>query len=147
MDDNKWVIRRAVVSDAQAIADLTRDEMGYDADASLVEAQLERCISSSGDCVLVAELDGAVVGFIHACDYRLLYMPPMKNIMGIAVASSCRRRGIGRALLEAAEQWAREDDAIGVRLVSGIQRAKAHAFYRACGYCGGRQQVNLRKLF
>jgi len=147
MNESGFCIRKALVSDAQAISVLICEEMGYDADMTLVKEQLARCMASRSDCVLVAEVDGAVVGFIHACDYQLLYVPPMKNIMGIAVASVHRRRGIGRALLDAVERWARTDGALGVRLVSGAQRTEAHLFYRACGYCGDRQQVNLKKLF
>lgn len=147
MNESEFCIRAATVSDAQAIAVLTHEEMGYDAAPALVAMQLARCMVSPSDCVLVAEMDGAVVGFIHACDYRLLYAQPMMNIMGIAVASAHRRRGIGRALLDAVERWARASGASGVRLVSGAQRVEAHLFYRSCGYCGDRQQVNLKKLF
>lgn len=147
MKENNSRIRAAQVSDAQAIAVLCRDEMGYDADVTLVAGQLVRCITATGDCVLVAETAGAVVGFIHACDYQLLYFPPMKNIMGIAVSAAHRHCGIGRALLDAVEQWAKADGAAGVRLVSGVERTEAHVFYRACGYCGDKTQVNLKKLF
>ena len=69
----------------------------------------------------------------------------MKNIMGIAVSASCKRRGIGRALLEQVEAWAVRDGAVGIRLVSGSERADAHAFYRKCGYTGDKQQINFKK--
>lgn len=71
----------------------------------------------------------------------------MKNILELAVAGRCRRQGLGRALLEAAEQWAKADGAAGVRLVSGEGRAGAHAFYRSCGYSDGRRQLNFKKYF
>ena len=91
--------------------------------------------------------DGRVAGYLHLCDYDLLYAPPLKNVLGIAVASRFRRQGIGRALLQAGEDWARRTGAAGVRLVSGASRTGAHAFYRRCGYGGVKQQINFKKMF
>jgi len=71
----------------------------------------------------------------------------MKNIMGIAVSSEYKQKGIGRALLQQVENWARETGASGIRLVSGAIRTDAHAFYRRCGYSGNKEQINLKKLF
>lgn len=45
----------------------------------------------------------------------------MKNIMGIAVSSNFRKMGIGKALLDSVEHWARDTGASGVRLVSEQQ--------------------------
>ena len=70
-------------------------------------------------------------------------MAVIKNIMGIAVADSYRKRGVGKALLEGIETWARES---GARLVSGAAQTQAHEFYNRCGYGGGRQQVNFKKM-
>ena len=88
-----------------------------------------------------------MVGYIHANSYDLIYAPHMKNIMGIAVLSSHKRYGIGRALLQQVEKWAQSSGATGVRLVSGITRADAHAFYHSCGYTGDKEQLNLKKMF
>ena len=67
--------------------------------------------------------------------------------MGIAVLHSHQKKGIGRALLAAVENWAQKEGAVGVRLVSGAKRTVAHDFYRRCGYGGERQQVNFKKMF
>lgn len=80
-------------------------------------------------------------------DYDLLNFGPLKNIMGIAVDPKYRRIGIGKALLETGEEWARDSGAEGVRLVSGEGRTEAHAFYRALGYDGNKMQLNLKKMF
>ena len=55
--------------------------------------------------------------------------------------------GIGRRLLEAVEEWARAEGCAGVRLVSGASREGAHAFYRSCGYDGGKKQLNFKKMW
>ena len=72
-------------------------------------------------------------------------MAVIKNIMGIAVADSYRKRGVGKALLEGIETWARESGAHGVRLVSGAARTQAHEFYNRCGYGGAGSRLILRK--
>lgn len=138
-------IREARTEDAQALARLNREEMGYDYPPDKTKEKLSLLLESGKDKILVAELDGAVVGYVHLNDYDVLYMDHMKNIMGIAVSSSCRRMGIGGKLLAAAEGWARETGAEGVRLVSGESRTGAHAFYRSVGYSGNKKQLNLKK--
>lgn len=69
----------------------------------------------------------------------------MKNNMGIAVFSGYHRQGIGRALLQAVENWAKETGASCVRLVSGAERTGAHGFYQRCGYTDGKNQLNFKK--
>ena len=86
-------------------------------------------------------------GYVHDLDYDLLYAPHMKNIMGIAVSSAYKRKGIGSALLQYVENWALETGASGIRLVSGATRTDAHAFYRHCGFEGNKEQINLKKMF
>lgn len=138
-------IREARAEDAQTLARLNREEMGYDYPLDKTKEKLSLLLESRKDKILVAELDGAVVGYVHLNDYDVLYMDHMKNIMGIAVSSSCRRMGIGWKLLAAAEGWARETGADVVRLVSGESRTGAHAFYRSVGYSGNKKQLNLKK--
>ena len=63
--------------------------------------------------VLVAELDGSIVGRLSiGRDSH----PASEHVadVGLMVADGYRRRGIGRALMEAAESWARS---VGVRKI------------------------------
>ncbi|MEG0711801.1 MAG: GNAT family N-acetyltransferase, partial [Niameybacter sp.] len=85
------------------------------------------------------------IGYVHANDYDVIYAPHMKNIMGIAVSKQYKRQGVGKALLEAVEEWAKKTGASGVRLVSGETRSGAHTFYRYCGYEGEKRQINFKK--
>ncbi len=139
------IIRKARLSDAERINELNRDELGYDYPLDKTRDALEAIIER--DIILVAETDGGVVGYIHLCDYELLYAPKMKNVMGIAVDADCRRMGIGSELLREAERLAAEDGAAGIRLVSGKSRTGAHAFYESAGYYGGKEQLNFKKKF
>ena len=76
-----------------------------------------------------------------------MYFDPMKNILGIAVFTEFRRRGVATKLITAGEQWARDTGAIGVRLVSGYDREGAHAFYERMGYQMRILQKHYRKVF
>ncbi len=140
-------IREAVESDAKVIWQLNCDEMGYQYSLDDTMQNIARLLCSNADKIFVAVSDGLVIGYVHANDYDLIYAPHMKNIMGIAVSSKYKQQGIGRALLQQVEHWAIETGATGVRLVSGADRADAHAFYRRCGYGGDKGQINFKKMF
>lgn len=143
----KITIREAVPGDAEVIAKLNSQSLGYDYPADETEKKLNLLLSGRKDKIFVAVTEGKVVGYIHANDYDTLYFPPMKNIMGIAVDISYQRQGAGLALMEAVEIWAKETNAMGIRLVSGEMRTGAHEFYRKCGFDGEKRQINFKKLF
>ena len=140
-------IREASVQDAEAIAQLNAECMGYDYSSADTAANLSYILERTHDKAFVAVAAKKIVGYIHVNEYRVLYAPFMVNVMGIAVSGSCRRCGIGRQLLHAAEAWAKERGATAIRLVSGAQRTDAHSFYRSCGFDGGRKQLNFKKVF
>ena len=139
-------IRLCGIDDAEAVYELNAKEMGYDYPKDKTEEKLKQLLESDRDKIFVAVVDNIVVGYVHADDYDVIYAPHMKNIMGIAVSSSFKKKGIGRALLSAVEDWAKNDGADGVRLVSGAARTGAHEFYRRCGYGGEKQQINFKKM-
>lgn len=141
------LVRDALPEDAPAIARLNREEMGYEYPEEQTMEKLRALLSSGRDKILVAECSGTVVGYVHLCNYELIYYDSLKNVMGIAVSREYRRRGIGKMLLSAAEDWAKADGAAGVRLSSGETRTGAHAFYRSLGYSGTKKQLNLKKIF
>lgn len=141
----EWTIREARLADCAAITRLNREEMGYDFPEERTWEKLRACLKNPAHKIFVAESGGEVVGYLHLEDYDMLYFPHMKNVLGIAVASACRRQGVGRALLAAGEAWAKADGAVAVRLVSGEGRKGAHAFYQRLGYTGNKLQRNFKK--
>ena len=140
------LIRRCEIVDLKAICKLNKFEMGYDYPEESTAEKLQKLLASRSDAIFVALVDGEVAGYVHANDYDVLYAPHMKNIMGIAVSGRFRKKGIGRALLDEVENWARETGASCVRLVSGSTRIGAHEFYRRCGYHQDKLQLNFKKL-
>ncbi len=140
-------VREACECDAESIHLLNELEMKYEYSLERTKLKIQKILSLPTDRIFVAEVDGKVAGYVHANDYDVLYFPHMKNIMGIAVGSEYKRHGVGRALLEAVEKWARETGALGIRLVSGSSRIEAHKFYSSCGFECGKTQLNFKKKF
>ena len=140
------IVREARPEDAESVCRLNRNELGYDYPLRETAGKLGKLLGDRRCRIFVAESGGTVVGYVHAVDYDVLYAPHLKNILGIAVSSDSRRSGVGRLLLAAVEQWAKDTGATGIRLVSGISRTGAHKFYLACGYTENKEQKNFKKM-
>ncbi len=142
-------IRGALPADTQRIVELNRSALGYTVDPQALQTQLERILLRPTDRLLVAAdaQSGRVEGFVHAADYETLHSGRLKNIVALAVDPAKQGQGLGRMLLEAVEHWAREEGCDGVRLVSGMQRTQAHAFYTHCGYTMRKEQKNFIRYF
>ena len=89
-------------------------------------------------CVLVvAEVDGAVAGFIHG---NLVNAPPpveekiSGNITDVSVGFDYRGKGIGRKLMAAALEWFADRGAEDVTLLAAVKNDCAVSFYEALGF-------------
>ena len=138
------IIREATIEDAFAICNISCADLGYDCSCEFVSTRISN-LDKGREKVFVAEVNGIVAGYIHAEKYQTLYFEPMINILGLAVSSEFRRRGIGRMLLKHAERWANEEGIHKIRLNSGASRKEAHSFYRAMGYSNEKGQIRFIK--
>jgi N-acetylglutamate synthase-like GNAT family acetyltransferase len=57
-------------------------------------------------------------------------------IENVVTDESCRRQGIGKKLMSAALDIAKENNCYKVMLMSGNKRVEAHRFYEAIGFDG-----------
>jgi len=137
-------IRNATGKDATEISRISSKDLGYECEESFVKERLEN-LDDSREVVFVAELGGKVAGYVHAEVYTLLYYDSMVNILGLAVSSSCRRKGVGRALMNRVEAWAGKKGIREIRLNSGGTRKEAHEFYRAIGFDDEKVQMRFIK--
>ena len=137
-------IRTARLSDAGKIADLTQ-QLGYGADIATIERRLTALLARSDQRVIVADLDGAAVGWLHAAISEAIEADPYVAIVGLVVDRDHRGRGIGRQLLADAEIWARERQCGVVRLRSSAGRTAAHRFYEHVGYANIKTQFTFVK--
>ena len=137
-------IRVARESDADAIAQLAR-QLGYDVDRTLVPARLARILQRPDHRFVVAEDEGQVVAWLHALVFEYIESDPFVVIGGLVVDRNHRRKGIGRTLMEDAENWARVRHSPVVRLWSSDARANAHRFYEGLGYRHIKTQYSFAK--
>ena len=137
-------IRPAEDADAPVLAALLA-HLGYPADAADLPDRLLR-LRSDGDDAFVAVLDGVTVGLATVHSRAVLHVArPVAQLTALVVPPAMRGRGVGRALVVAAEQWARAQDADRLVVTTALHRAEAPLFYERLGFeHTGRRYV--RKL-
>jgi aminoglycoside 6'-N-acetyltransferase I len=99
--------------------------------------------------IFVAEIEGAVIGFIevglrsHAdgCDTRR----PVGFIEGWCVESSHRDRGVGRALMRTAEEWARSQGCRELASDTWVDHESSQRAHEALGFEVVDRCVHFRK--
>lgn len=128
------LIREAAPDDWEAVADLLAELGRPDVRASGEEAAGREVYHSylrRADVVaLVADDGGKILGFLDM-EYRarLNFTTPQAWIPDLVVQEDSRSGGIGRALLNRAEELAGERGCWGMTLESAAWRDRAHAFY------------------
>jgi ribosomal protein S18 acetylase RimI-like enzyme len=129
-------IRGARISDARCFAALLT-ELGYATAERQARGRLERLLAEPATRVLVAEGEepGEVIGLTAVRAEALLeHDRPAARLLALVVAKQHRRRGVARALVEAAEAEAIELGCFRIVLTSADRRDDARAFYLAAGY-------------
>jgi GNAT superfamily N-acetyltransferase len=137
-------LRPATAADVPAIAALSA-ELGYPLGEVVVRSRMADLAVRADHAIIVAEIAGAVCGWIHVHAHRSLVSGERADIYGLVVSRAVRRRGIGRLLMAEAETWARERGLNLIVLRSNVQRPESHAFYPAIGYEHFRTQAVYRK--
>src|SRR5438045_8374752 len=131
----RFTVRRAEAEDAPAIA-VCLAALGYGTSTTLVAEKLSALMGSSSDTVLVAEdPTTGIVGVVSVHLVPLFHAAGnLARLTALAVGPGHQRKGVGRALVVAAEAFAWQRDCRRVEVTSGDHREDAHTFYRALGY-------------
>ncbi len=125
-------IRKASSEDVEAVLPLVIDfATSFDTDERIFRESFIKLLESRSALVLVAEeekyLIGYCLGFCHDTFYANGRVAWLEEIMVIA---SHRRRGVGEAMMETFESWAKNEGAV----LSALATRRAASFYNAIGY-------------
>ena len=130
-------IRAATQEDAPELVVLLA-QMGDEYQRSVEE--LENRIASFNKArhqLLVAEDNNKIVGFIaFGCYEQFRLQGCCCHIDTLVVDKSCRGKGVGKALVQIAEQYAKQEGATEIELTTANYRRAhgTHDFYKAIGY-------------
>jgi GNAT superfamily N-acetyltransferase len=126
-------IRDAKPADAPRLVELFRF-LGHPIDEKSVRRNLS-ALKKSHELPLVATLGKEVVGLCGVSARVMIHRDaPIGRMSPLVVAEQAQGHGIGRMLVEAAEEWMRKKGCRLAEVTSNDRRAEAHAFYRHMGY-------------
>ena len=127
-------VRQAKTSDVRAVRDLL-DQLGYTFTVEAVESRLNLLTASGDDPVILAVQDDAVLGLIALQFAWMLQVDePVARVTALVVRDGGRGSGVGRLLVDAGDQVARQAGCKTLELTTAVARTDAHAFYRKLGF-------------
>lgn len=129
--DNPVCVRPAEAVDAACIRAMNC--VFNESDVS-VESIADMLRTPSAEVVLVAEVEGKVIGFAAAqVQASICYGQAWAELTELYVEPTSRRIGAGRALVSGIEAAVRQKGAMSMFLRSARRNIGASAFYTACG--------------
>ncbi|MGB6482005.1 MAG: GNAT family N-acetyltransferase [Candidatus Acidiferrales bacterium] len=138
-------IRPALLADAPLLAPLA-GQLGYASTPEQVATRLLEILQDAHHIILVAERKGSgIAGYIEVFPFRTIGANPRIEIASLVVDESCRSQGVGRLLMDRAEDWARANGYGEAGLRSNVIRERAHQFYENLGYRVNKTQKSFRK--
>jgi GNAT superfamily N-acetyltransferase len=127
------LIRPAQPEDAERVWPLVREfATSFTPERTAFDRTWQQAVVAADTLVLVAEtVDGAIIGYLLGHRHHTFFANgPVAWVEELMVERSHRRSGVGRRLMEHAEDWARSTDAAYLALAS----RRAGHFYLALGY-------------
>ena len=127
-------VRRAETGDAVALADLMT-QLGYPTRASEMEMRMEAIFADKNYATFVALSEGKICGMIGTrISHSYEHNSPGGAILALVVSENMRGRGVGEALIKAAENCFAQKNIRRVAVYTHFRRTEAHEFYEKVGY-------------
>lgn len=131
-------VRRAAAEDVDSLAplfDRYRQFYAQAADAGAARNFLSARLQRNESVLLLATLDGAVAGFTQLYPtFSSVRIARVWVLNDLYVEAGARGRGVARALLQAAADFARADGALRLELETIPDNSAARALYHANGW-------------
>ena len=132
MEVQQWKVRVAKEADVDDLFPIVVEfATSFIPERPAFERAFHGLLKDDHSCLLVADHQGSPVAYLLGFDHLTFFANgPVGWVEEIAVRSSWRRRGIGRALMARFEEWTASR---GAKLVALATR-RAAEFYCALGY-------------
>jgi len=92
-------------------------------------------LNNAGREYFIAFISGDAIGFLSlAVDYRLFCADKVAVIDELVVAEQYRSKGVGKALLDVATEYAKNMQCAYMAVTSSVKRVGAHKFYEKNGF-------------
>ena len=137
-------LRQMRPEDTAAVASLTT-QLGYPATEDEIRRRYDLIKDRWDARLFVVQTGNRIVGWIHVQATYLLECDARAEIWGLVVAETARGTGIGRRLVEAAEEWAQMRGLAEMAVRSNHLRTEAQGFYEHLGYKVMKTQNAFRK--
>ena len=124
-----FAVRLATLSDAAAIASMSRDHIEQGLPWTWTEERVAHCIRDAETNVVVAGEHGGIIGF-----GIMFYASDDAHLLLFAVRRAHQRRGVGGAILRWLEEVARAAGAKRIRVECTRENSTARNFYCEHGY-------------
>lgn len=133
-DQTRCVLRRACVTDAQELARLI-EQLEHPTTSDDIVAQWAAFAEAGNSALVMARADGTLAGVAVLHRTATLHRrAPVGRITLLVVDAPERGRGVGRALVAAAEERLRATGCALIEITSHVRLVSAHAFYEHLGY-------------
>jgi len=117
------------------------EQLGYPCLENVVKERIKSYINNNKCRILVAEIEGKVVGWASLDLIQHFYIDPFVEISGFVVDENYRNRGIGREIIKEIEVWTKIKKCKIVRLKTNTKRIDAHRFYENNGFKNLKEQI------
>jgi len=129
-----FIVRLAQAKDAPAIA-LLIGELGYKVSDQVILKKLNHFAEQKSGEAFVATEGEHVLGCISVHVQELFHAPGrLGRITSLVVNKRAEGAGVGRALMERANDYFRTSGCVRAEVTSGDHRPATHRFYVANGY-------------
>ena len=135
-------IRPAKKDDCRQITNLT-NQLGYPSSFEKVCQIVDLVLNHNDHQIYVAEIEDELASYVHLVCTMRISSDPFVEIAALVVHEDYRNRGIGKLILQAAQNWTIEKGYQKIRIRSNIIRQEAQGFFRQQGF----SQIKTQNVF
>ena len=140
-------------ADLEQLAQLYQQLIPNEFSLEKMNEALRRNSAHGNPVILGAKSDGILVGTLLAVTCQMLFgqCRSFMIVEDVVIDANHRRKGIGKALMQHIEQFAKSKNCSYVMLITDADRLDSQEFYRSLGYksaeyCAFKKHLNLEEL-